>query len=137
MRPLSLKSLTLNPHLSEKGYGLSSKRVYVFEVEPSANSTSVKAAIEEQFSVKVAKINMLNIAGKAKRTISKQGRIVKHGRDNSIKKAYVTLVDGNSLPFYEAIEEEEKKAEKVQEKISKELEKQEKPKRRARKESKE
>ncbi len=129
----SPKSLSVLPRLSEKGYNLSHDHVYVVDIEPTLNKNGVKLAIESQFNVKVAKINILNSKGKAKRTISNQGRKVAYGRDADVKKAYVTLVEGNSLPFFEAIEEEEKKAEEVQAKVAKEIEKQDKPKRRTRK----
>lgn len=132
----SAKSLGIIPRLSEKGYGLSHSRVYIVELDPTINKHNAKRAIESQFGVSVIKINVANIKGKAKRTVSKQGRRVAKGRDRAVRKAYVTLAEGNSLPFYEAIEEEEKKSEQVQEKISKEIAKQDKPKRRARKEAK-
>ena len=127
------KSLNVLPRLSEKGYTLSHDNVYVVDVDSTLNKSDVKRAIESQFAVKVVKINILNAKGKAKRTISKQGRKVAYGRDVDVKKAYVSLAEGNSLPFFEAIEEEEKKAEEVQAKVAKEIEKQDKPKRRSRK----
>ncbi len=127
------KSLNVLPRLSEKGYTLSHDNVYVVDVDSTLNKSDVKRAIESQFAVKVVKINILNAKGKAKRSISKQGRKVAYGRDVDVKKAYVSLAEGNSLPFFEAIEEEEKKAEEVQAKVAKEIEKQDKPKRRSRK----
>ncbi len=127
------KSLNVLPRLSEKSYTLSHDNVYVVDVDSTLNKNDVKRAIESQFAVKVVKINILNAKGKAKRTISKQGRKVAYGRDVDVKKAYVSLAEGNSLPFFEAIEEEEKKAEEVQAKVAKEIEKQDKPKRRSRK----
>ncbi len=133
----SAKSLNILPRLSEKGYALSQNRVYVVEVSLNMNKHSVVRAIESQFDVNVIKVNLLNVKGKAKRSVSQQGRRVADGRDKSIKKAYVTLAEGQSLPFYQAIEEEEQKAEKVQERIAKEIEKQDKPKRRAKKADKE
>ncbi len=133
----SAKSLNILPRLSEKGYALSQNRVYVVEVALNMNKHSVIRAIESQFDVNVIKVNLLNVKGKAKRSVSQQGRRVADGRDKSIKKAYVTLAEGQSLPFYQAIEEEEQKAEKVQERIAKEIEKQDKPKRRAKKADKE
>ncbi|HEX7633556.1 MAG TPA: 50S ribosomal protein L23 [Candidatus Saccharimonadales bacterium] len=120
------KSLTLRPRLSEKTYGLSAARVYVVEVPASANKHTVARAIEAQFEVKVAKVNITNITGKAKRTISITGKrmVNSNGKRSDIKKAYVTLAEGNSLPFFAAIEEEEQSEQKAQEQFDKVAEKQ-------------
>lgn len=124
------KSIHLLPRLSEKTYGLSNSRVYVVDVNRTTNKLTVKKAIEIQFDVKVTNVNITNIGGKAKRNISKNGRRISPGRDNDIKKAYVTLAEGYSLPFFNAIEEEEKQAEKVQDEITKQKDKETKPKKR-------
>jgi ribosomal protein L23 len=41
------------------------------------------------------------------------------GQRNDIRKAYVTLDKGHSLPFFAAVEEAEEKEEKLQEKVDK------------------
>lgn len=115
------KSIILRPRLSEKTYGLSESRVYVVEVPTDVNKHTVARAIESQFDVKVAKVNMLNVKGKAKRIISISGKrmVNADGRRNDIKKAYITLKEGYGLPFFEAIEEEEAKEENVQKQVDK------------------
>lgn len=115
------KTITLRPRLSEKTYGLSEQRVYVVDVPTNVNKHSVARAIEAQFDVKVAKVNILNVLGKPKRIVSITGKRMKNdsGKRPDTKKAYVTLVKGNSLPFFAAIEEEEAKEQKTQEKIDK------------------
>ena len=115
------KTITLRPRLSEKTYGLSSNRVYVMEIPKDVNKHSVARAVEAQFEVKVTKVNITNITGKAKRIISISGKrmVNADGKRNDIKKAYVTLAEGYSLPFFEAVEEEEQKEQNVQEKIDK------------------
>lgn len=120
------KTITLRPRLSEKTYDLSNKRVYVMEVPKDVNKHSVARAVESQFEVKVIKVNITNITGKAKRIISISGKrmVNADGKRNDIKKAYVTLAEGNSLPFFEAVEEEEQKEQNVQEKIDKAADKQ-------------
>ncbi len=120
------KSVILRPRLSEKTYGLSESRVYVVEVPTTVNKHTVARAIETQFDVKVAKVNMMNVKGKAKRIISVSGKrmVNADGRRNDIKKAYVTLKEGYGLPFFEAIEEEEQKEENVQKQIDKAADKQ-------------
>lgn len=115
------KTIVLRPRLSEKTYGLADKRVYVVEIPAGTNKHDVARAIEAQFEVKVAKVNVTNIPGKAKRTMSLNGKryLNSEGRRNDLRKAYVTLQPGNSLPFFAAIEEEEAKEAKAQEQIDK------------------
>lgn len=115
------KSISLRPRLSEKTYGLSESRVYVMDIPKDANKHTVARAVEAQFEVKVVKVNIVNIKGKAKRIVSVSGKrmVNADGKRNDIKKAYVTLAEGFGLPFFEAIEEEVQKEEAVQEKVDK------------------
>lgn len=126
-----MKNISLLPRLSEKTYGLSERRVYVLDVPKNSNKLIIKQAVESQFDVKVSHVNIANISGKAKRTVSKNGRRVAKGRDSDVKKAYVTLSDGFSLPFFQAIEEEEKQTEKLQQEFEKQENESSKPKRRS------
>lgn len=120
------KSITLRPRLSEKTYGLSESRVYVVEVPKDVNKHTVVRAVEAQFEVKVTKVNIVNVKGKAKRVISLTGKRMMNaeGKRADIKKAYVTLAEGHSLPFFAAVEEEEQKEQKIQEKVEKAVAKQ-------------
>lgn len=120
------KSITLRPRLSEKTYGLSDSRVYVVEVPKDVNKHTVARAMEAQFEVKVTKVNIINVKGKAKRTISVTGKrmLNSEGKRSDIKKAYVTLAEGHSLPFFAAVEEEEQKEEKLQKQVDKAVAKQ-------------
>ena len=115
------KTISLRPHLSEKTYGLSTKRVYVFTIDKDVNKHSVARAVEAQFEVKVKAVNVTNLDGKAKRTISVTGKrsVNSNGKRNDIKKAYVTLAEGFSLPFFAAVEEAETQEQVTQEKIEK------------------
>jgi large subunit ribosomal protein L23 len=120
------KSTILMPRLSEKTYKLSESRVYVVDIDPSLNKLSVKSAIEEQFEVKVTSVRIANIKGKKKRVVSITGKRYQNteGKRNDIKKAYVTLAEGNALPFFAAVEEEEKQEEATQKQIDKAVKKQ-------------
>lgn len=121
-----MKTMLLKPRLSEKTYALSTGRVYVFDVPKGANKHDVARAVADQFEVKVASVRITNIAGKAKRTISLSGKRVAQGaggKQADKKKAYVTLVEGGSLPFFAAVEEAEEKQEVAQEKVAKAVEK--------------
>ncbi|RRD61468.1 50S ribosomal protein L23 [Leucobacter sp. OH1287] len=90
-------SLNKNPHdviirpiLTEKSYGLIDRNgQYTFEVQPTANKTEIKLAIESIFNVKVDKINTLNRQGKARRT--RFGI----GKRKDTKRAIVTLKSGS------------------------------------------
>lgn len=113
------KSMILKPRLSEKSFAQSQNRVYVFAVPADANKHTVARAVESQFEVKVAEVNILNLKGKAKRTISQKGRRVATGTQSDVKKAYVTLAEGHNLPIFAAEEEAEAKQEKVQAQVDK------------------
>ncbi len=94
------KTLLLKPRVSEKAYGLSmTKNTYVFVVPNDANRTEVAQAVEVQFGVTVLDVNILNIKGKAKRTVRKGGK-QSHGKDNDFKKAYVVLKEGDSIAVF-------------------------------------
>ena len=115
------KTILLRPRLNEKTYGLSTSRVFVFDVDTSVNKHTVARAVEEQFEVNVASVNMATIPGKRKRIMNLTGKRVKNasGQRSAIKKAYVTLAEGHSLPFFDAVEEEEQKEQELQNKVDK------------------
>ena len=117
------KTIILKPRMSEKAYGLSQARnTYVFDVPEGANKHTVARAVAAQFDVVVTKVNIANIEGKAKRTIRKGGR-ASTGKQNDIRKAYVTLQAGQKLPIFAAVEEAEAKTEKATEAAQKAMEK--------------
>lgn len=86
------------PLLTEKSYdGIPSKK-YVFVVDQRADKTQIKNAVEQIFGVKVAKVNVVNVAGKYKR----QGRT--EGYTSSFKKAYVMLAeDSKTIEFFDSL----------------------------------
>lgn len=117
------KQLVLKPRLSEKTYALSlTGNVFAFEIPASANKLTVAQAVETQFAVTVTNVRIVNVKGKATRTIRKGGRQTK-GQRSDIKKAYVTLKAGDSLPFFETEETEPAKTDKKVEKTDKKADK--------------
>lgn len=107
------KQMTLRPRVSEKSYGLSeTQNVYVFEVPANANRLTVARAVTAQFEVSVMNVNIANLKGKSKRTIRKGGRPVA-GRQNDVKKAYVTLKEGDQIAVFKSAEEKETKPKEV------------------------
>jgi large subunit ribosomal protein L23 len=109
----------LKPRMSEKAYGISQLRnTYVFDVDGDTNKHAVARAVAEQYSVTVTAVRVVNVKGKTKRTVRKGGRPTM-GRQSDVKKAYVTLKSGDTLPIFAAIEEAEAKDAKVAEKVEK------------------
>ena len=65
----------------------------------NSNKTEIKAAVEEIFCVKVAKVNTLRQQGKMKRTGAMPA-----GRRAEYKKAVVTLTaDSKTIEFFEGM----------------------------------
>lgn len=103
------KTMTLKPRISEKAYATSQTRnVYVFVVPNDANKLTVAQAVTAQFGVTVEEVNIMNVKGKAKRTVRKGGRQTQ-GKDSDFKKAYVTVKAGDSIAIFAAVEDEKPK----------------------------
>ena len=79
------------PIITEKATMASEAGAVVFEVAKSATKPAIKEAIETLFSVKVKAVNTTIIKGKTKRFKGKPGR------RSDVKKAYVTLADGQMI----------------------------------------
>lgn len=79
--------------LTEKGTRQGSKyNQYTLVADRRASKPEIKKAIEELFKVKVIRVNTLNVRGKARRQ-----RTAQAGRDESWKKAIVTLKEGDKI----------------------------------------
>ena len=83
------RDIILSPVVSEKSYNLIDDGKYTFVVDPRANKTEIKLAIEKIFNVKVDSVNTLNRQGKTRRT--KFGT----GKRKDTKRAIVTLREGS------------------------------------------
>ena len=83
------RDILLAPVVSEKSYGLLDEGKYTFIVDPRANKTEIKIAVERVFGVKVDSVNTLNRQGKTRRT--KFGL----GKRKNTKRAIVTLKEGS------------------------------------------
>ena len=79
------------PHITEKATVLSEQNKVVFRVAADASKDEIATAVEALFNVQVVKVNTLIQEGKTKRF-----RGIK-GRRADIKKAIVTLVEGQSI----------------------------------------
>ena len=83
------RDVLLAPVVSEKSYGLLDEGKYTFLVDPRANKTEIKVAVEKVFGVKVDSVNTINRKGKARRTRFGVGR------RKDTKRAVVTLREGS------------------------------------------
>ncbi len=81
---LGNKGLVL-PRLSEKAGFLGKVNQYVFTIHGNLNKIEVRSAIEKMYGVKIANINMINVAGKTRRYGATKGK------KSDYKKAVVTL----------------------------------------------
>jgi large subunit ribosomal protein L23 len=103
------KTMPLRPRLSEKTYMQSeSLNVYTFEVPQEATKLTVAAAVKAQYEVEPVKVRIATVAGKSKRTYKKSTRSTVTGTRSGIRKAYVTLKEGDKLPIFAAVEEANK-----------------------------
>lgn len=79
------------PVVTEKSAALAQEGKYVFKVDPKANKTEIKQAIEKLFNVKVEEISTINVVPKKRRV----GRY--SGLSNRSKKAIVKLAEGQTI----------------------------------------
>jgi len=79
------------PVITEKSAALAQEGKYVFKVDPKANKTEIKMAIEKLFNVKVEEISTINVVPKKRRV----GRY--SGLSNRSKKAIVKLAEGQTI----------------------------------------
>lgn len=90
------RDIIKRPVITENSADLMAEKKYTFEVNPKANKTEIKDAVESIFSVKVEKVNTFNLKGKFKR----MGRY--GGYRPNRKKAIVQLSeDSKDLDFFE------------------------------------
>ena len=79
------------PVVTEKAAYMGQDNMYAFYVEPKANKTEIKLAIEKIFDVKVVEIRTINVHPKKRRV----GRYT--GLTNHKKKAIVKLAPGQTI----------------------------------------
>lgn len=90
-------AVLIRPIITEKTTILAGQDKYVFEVDPRANKTQIKEAVQLAFNVRVADVNTITMKGKPRRF----GRRIVH-RPNW-KKAIVTLVPGDKIELFEGV----------------------------------
>ena len=87
------------PVITEQSMADVADKKYVFQVAVDANKTEIKAAVEQIFGVKVAKVNTIRMQGKVKRTGAYPA-----GRRAEYKKAIITLTaDSKTIELFEGM----------------------------------
>ena len=85
----------LRPLVTEKGTHQSTRyNAYTFQVNPIANKTQIKAAVEELFHVRVEAVRTMNRKGKTRRFRQELGQLP------AWKKAIVTLNTEDKIEFF-------------------------------------
>jgi large subunit ribosomal protein L23 len=81
----------VKPIITEKATMASEAGAVVFQVAKTATKPQIKEAVEAVFGVKVKAVNTTITKGKSKRF---RGQL---GQRSDVKKAYVTLEEGNTI----------------------------------------
>ena len=93
IKPLVTEKLTAITEKASNRFG--------FIVRPEASKLDIKKEVESLYKVNVVSVNTMNYDGKLKRRYTKSG--VVSGRTIALKKAIVTLKEGETIDFYSNI----------------------------------
>lgn len=85
------------PLVTEKSQSATEQNKVTFRISPSATKTKVKQAVEAIFGVSVVKVNVVVTKGKTKLFRGKEGK------RNDVKKAIVTLAEGQAIDIASAV----------------------------------
>jgi large subunit ribosomal protein L23 len=77
----------------ESNLQMATKNQYQFRVDPKANKSEIRDAVEKMFKVTVVSVNTMNYAGKEGRQMVRRNA----GRHRHWKKAIVTLREGDKI----------------------------------------
>lgn len=91
------RDILKKPVVTEKSTSLLQDNKYTFIVDPAANKTEIKQAVESIFKVKVKKVNTIRVKGKTKRVRNIPGKTP------DFKKAVVTLREGDKIEIFEGM----------------------------------
>ena len=92
------QDIIIAPVITEKSMSGIADKKYTFKVAKDANKYQIADAVKELFKVDVAKVNTINVRGKARR----MGR--HEGYTASWKKAIVTLTaDSKPIEFFDGL----------------------------------
>ena len=98
-----MNNIIIKPILTEKMADLSENlNRYAFEVDKTANKIQIKNAIESAYNVNVKAVNTMRQGG-GKRKMKQTNKGISFQRTKLIKRAIVTLEDGDTIDLYENI----------------------------------
>jgi large subunit ribosomal protein L23 len=89
------RDVIIRPVVSEKSYAGLESNMYTFLVDPRANKTEIKEAIQQIWNVRVVSVNTLKRVGKVKRRRFTQGKRADQ------KRAIVKLAEGDAIEIFE------------------------------------
>lgn len=92
-----MKSVILQPLITEKNTYRQADGVYVFSCAIDAEKEDIKRSVESFFNVKVTKINTSIMRKRAKRTRFGLGKV------SYAKKAFVRLQSGQKIAVFERV----------------------------------
>ena len=90
------RDVIIRPIVSEKSYAGIEQNSYTFLVDPRANKTEIKEAVQAIWDVRVTSVNTLKRRGKVKR------RGFTKGKRADEKRAIVTLAEGDAIEIFES-----------------------------------
>lgn len=99
----NINEILIRPLLTEKITALQEKglNVYGFVVAKNANKLEIAKAVSKKFNVEVVNVRTVIRKGKTRTQFRRSGRFT--GKTASIKKAYVTLKEGQKIDFFENV----------------------------------
>jgi large subunit ribosomal protein L23 len=89
------RDVIIRPVVSEKSYAGLEQNTYTFLVDPRANKTEIKEAVQTIWNVQVTSVRTLNRPGKVTR------RRWTLGKRADQKRAIVKLAEGDSIEIFE------------------------------------
>lgn len=94
--------ILIKPVITEKATADSElNNRYTFLVAVTANKIQIKQAVENNYGVKVEAVRVMNYAPKRSTKYTKNG--IQLSKTNRIKKAVVSLSEGETIDFYSNI----------------------------------
>ncbi|MEE9269575.1 MAG: 50S ribosomal protein L23 [Candidatus Krumholzibacteria bacterium] len=97
-----IRLIIQKPIITEKSTQLKeAHNRYLFKVDLRANKRQIKKAVEELFDVRVRKVTTTVYRGKPKVVMNRAGRFAGFGAN--WKKAYVTLVPGETIDIFDVV----------------------------------
>jgi large subunit ribosomal protein L23 len=94
---MHIEDILLEPIVTEEAWRLKDvENKYTFRVHPQANKIQIHQAIENLFKVKVAKVWMMRVPGRPRKT-----KFYQQGHTRPWKKAIVKLAQGERIDIYQ------------------------------------